>query len=328
MLQFIRKYQDYTILRHAIKLVIKRKLYVPDLLLHVATEVFVEEWSETIQDLECEAWDFPVIYDTEKQTLEAVFFDPLTSDKSPDVTERLSEWSRFQSIIWEKPDQAFQVLAKATVLYRARYGGRRTQEFITRLWKYRWVYGAGTCADMLWTVVDEVPNTPFTTEREEDEPKEAYQRAIQLIEKAKNEANSLDEWFEALYLLTPWVKYATIAFTRSNCSDASKYLRWLEEVMADIQGVWLTYILPLLGVFPSDMFHQWEKYELRDLSYGYRARVKYPLFWFQAIKQHIEEGTPVPDALTKFDRNHLLSIYITYSPILALDLLTKPLNSK
>jgi len=48
----------------------------------------------------------------------------------------------------------------------------------------------------------------------------AYQKVVGLIQNAKDSVQHLDEWFEALYLLSPWVRYASQAIAMSSNPEA------------------------------------------------------------------------------------------------------------
>jgi hypothetical protein len=373
-LQVIHKYRDCRIIEQAIELAPEIRQCLSADLLNKLNKLDLSQY-QMGRMLERQDWDLPVIYGIREETTDRVFADPETFGKSLSVSESIiSEWEPFQSMLLKEAllpirnrQKTIFLLARATAIFRLKYGGRRTQEFVARLWKHRWIYDANACADLLWDVVDQIPDSPFKLERIPQEAEWTLQKITTLLKKAKDSVTNLNEWFEELYLLSPWVKYASLVYERSQHPEASKQIRWLDEVIADIHAVWLQGIQTLRGAISKEPFY-WsiessvkldndvkqntlielmkkiigtpekpfftkkefneqknrnlKKDQLRELSFGYNARTMYPKFWFQGVSEYIKSGIPPKSSLRQFDPQRLASIYITYSPSTALNILS------
>lgn len=284
------------------------------------------------------------------------FEDPSTTGRPVELLQVMSAWEPFQEETIEVALYGFKTIMTALQSGRTTtsmktlqaalesfydQGGKvPTHQFIERLWRHRWIYEADMSAYwlMLAALVEEAPTDPeqaWVSLAQGEEPGRILTLIEERLGQAKINSKDLDDWFESLYLITPWVKYAKVLYKADSSDDGKKHLRWLEEVIADIYSIWfigIEMLLQRLMAATGPYYWAWSSFEgrieeatlireMRELSYGYRARVQYPRFWFEAVGNAIQERQNPPIDIGNFNPRRLISIVITYSPTRAARLL-------
>lgn len=282
----------------------------------------------------------PIVFTRDpSQTRNKIYADPATSGQMVPIWEAFIEWEIFQEhLLKEKligqDGQAWQVIARVLNIFRKDHTPRETQLFVERLWRHRWIYDATSCANWLLAGFVTDPKDLLRIVAEGHEGDRVFHEVELRLKQAKENAINLDDWFEQLYLLFPLVRYARLLYSTPRSEDEKKRQRWLDEVIADVDTIYMIGIFGLRGLEPKRQYY-WEvpqqgenplREALRRLSFGYHARVMYPMFWFEAVKKYLEAGIPLPLSLGKFNPQRLMSIFITSGPRAAKEVLTPSLE--
>ena len=276
--------------------------------------------------------DYPVILTEtfrQKMRTNLMFIDPQKAKKPLKVGEWLYFWLPFHYLNLEKNnEQASLLIGRALREASNYYDKQELQQFIDRLWKHRWIFDAFKCAQWRLMVLAENEKELGSIISEGKEAKRAFDELESRLTYIKDNVQTLDEWIDELYILSPLVKYNLIIHRemKSDKDDVKQRERFVDEISADIyaifnatmvfgiflgnEKVWTSLYLPKDKVSPEQV-----RTLKREMSYKYRARVIYPKFWFDdAISYLTNEHIEIPTRLYSFSQQHFLSCFISYDP--------------
>jgi hypothetical protein len=334
VLQVVNKLRDHKILTAFSTIIPTFAEKVPIRIVKQATSLSLspEEAAWALTDPEI---DLPLISAEEDAPPERYYVDPITDQQYLPFNSTLVRWGAFQESSLREQllgDQSLtnRFLGRAIRRFFEKYGPSETQRFIWCLWRHRWIYDSWTCSAWLsGTIADQRTDAGRRIFRRIAEGREGEEQLRTLeswLLNAKDNVTTLDDWFELLYLISPWIGYTRTAFEQSDSTDSLKHVRWLDEASADLGAVFITGVSSILNQ-EVEAPHYWSislpgrsldpdvfKMAYRDLEFGYRSRIKYPRFWIEAVRSALETGADV-HSIGQYSHQRLLSIFITYAPI-------------
>jgi hypothetical protein len=351
-LEVFKRLRDQVILQAIsdVDAVVRRVLSHPDFLYLTKLDFTDEEVRELKSDPEI---DFPLIY-TEIARLgseRGYASDPRLSDNKITLSEYLKHWCAFVMLnLQNNGEHARHLIARGILSVRHQYGKEAAQTFVDRLWEHRWIFGYAWCGQFrllasaeteeglreIWarcsssTNKDPSPSretkeSPKRVETDEEKALGTFKGAEAKLERVKSEVTDLNSWLEGVFLVSPILSQAKQLLQKIDTLDARKYLRLIEEWMADISGALFLRLtlyrifLKQRNIFTEILPDRRQDVNIRsvqrELSYYCRARVLYPQFWLKAALKWLETGNAqVPPQLDEFNDTHLVSLLICYSP--------------
>ncbi|HEV2855053.1 MAG TPA: hypothetical protein VHC97_19830 [Thermoanaerobaculia bacterium] len=198
------------------------------------------------------------------------------------------------------------------------------QELLDTFWAERWIIDYRVCGSMRFHLLASLRPGP---EELEQESRRVFRQLENDLRQARESSQTLDEWLEGLFPITPRVIYALQIFRQQDSDNSKAMKRMVDEMGADIGTLFGTVCVNILKG-EREFFSEYALSGLvedptdvralkRGLSYGYRGRIRYPRFWYEEILKFVERAdlAELPAALNAIDVRHAVSIALVNAPV-------------
>ena len=323
ILQLIRKHQDNAIVKSLILMDQRLTAHIPKEL----TELHLDDTEKALFNLNPEIF-LPCIVPEpfrRMRKLSSPLLDPASGHAPLKLNEWLEIWYSLLALQVDSNGVAANLLLSEMIpdlCGRSEMNG--AFDVLDRLWECRIVWDAFDATDLQILVRGQYD------EESQGTPEEVAESTYTLIrtelKHIKENVTTLNDWIEHLYRILPHVKLSLTLFNMigSKSEEESQHERVVNEVSADIFGTFMKISdCRLLGqhedcwtrTFLSTKSHTSMdlKSIQRELSYGYRARVQYPKFWFEdALKYSMGDHKEPSTRLNAFSLKQLLSSVVSF----------------
>ena len=315
-------YQDTVIIHLAMESAIKEGYVIRDEFLPYLEDLNVAESTTKILQKDVNV-DFPVLAIDMKTKKLLAFMDPVVVGKPISLQDWLWHWSIFTALqIDDDEYAALDSLAEIVHDCTTQIDSVPCLRTLDRLWQYRWIYNAQTAGDFRETVIRHISSEQEIGAMNLVAPFKEYTEKLRAL---KEQASSLDDWIEGLFLITPYLWCAMYFNQWIEDEDKKRRERFLSEAFADT-GTVFSHLVSNSKDRPeywTDSF--WPKDQpspnslrlvRRNMSYYCSARIFYPRFFVNKSLEYFEEGSkgPIPVELNKFNYKHALSCYLSWLP--------------
>ena len=328
-----QKYRDWLIIKCGIDESVRKGETPSDFYIKLINSL---SWQSSNSELSEYDIDAPcILLEGERQNLHITEFylDPVVNFKPMPKEIYLPKWHEFMYLLLsteaknniKKQDYAYSLLERAVINCRSNYGMNTARTFVQRLHDNRWSIGIEMSAHLFTLATISHQDELITLVNEKSFIDELIAKNRDELNIIKQKSETLTDWIEGLYSLSPRVYEILNYLKLSKLEDSDKWWRFFSEVDADIIPTLIRSELSVQNQFvQDDEILEWLKFYINErelvnshsefkkrLQYLHKSRTTIPKFWMESALKHYEStDESYPKELYEIDPFRVISIMI------------------